>query len=94
MDLAADRGHHMPGEDWQVSPVPSQRQHLQATGGKPSEPGYQIFFLFRATPAAYEALRLGGELELQLPAYPQPQAMPNPSLICDLHLQLMATPYA
>ena len=21
MDLAADRGHHMPGEDWQVSPV-------------------------------------------------------------------------
>ena len=45
-----------------------------------------FFFVFLGPhPQHMEVPRLGVELELQLPAYPTATAMPDLSLICDLH---------
>ena len=43
-----------------------------------------FWFVFRAPPRVYGVLRLGVELELQLPAYITATAMADPSRICDL----------
>ena len=49
-----------------------------------------FFFLFFLGPHLQhtEVPRLGVELELHLPAYTTATAMPDPSLICDLHHSL------
>ena len=44
------------------------------------------FFLFRAAPVAYGSSQVGVELELQLLAYATATAMPEQSLVCNLHL--------
>ena len=44
-----------------------------------------IFCLFRATPTAQRAPRLGVESELQLLAYATATARPDPTHSCDLH---------
>ena len=45
-----------------------------------------LFFAFEGcTHKHMEVLRLGVELELQLPAYTTATAMQDPSRICDLH---------
>ena len=43
------------------------------------------FFLFRAAHVTYEVSRLGGKLELQLPAYTTGTAMQDLSRFCNLH---------
>ena len=44
-----------------------------------------FFFLFRAVPRHIEVLRLGVQLELQLPAYTTATATPDPSHVCHLY---------
>ena len=43
-----------------------------------------FFSLFRATPAAYRSSQLGGESELQLPAYTKATATQDPCHTCKL----------
>ena len=51
-----------------------------------SDPVIHIFLLFLEPHLWHkEALRLGVELEIQLPAYTTAVAMGDPSRICDLH---------
>ena len=50
--------------------------------------GESFFFLFRATPAAYESSWAGVRFELQLPAYTTATAMLDLSQICDLYQSL------
>ena len=47
---------------------------------------YVHICLFREAPGHMEVPRLGVETDLQLLAYITAIAMPDPSLICDLHL--------
>ena len=44
-----------------------------------------VFCLLSATSEAYGGSQLGVKSELQLPAYTTATAMPDPSLVCDLH---------
>ena len=47
---------------------------------------YSFFFVFLGPhPQHMEVPRLGVESELQPPAYTMAPAMPDPSLVCDLH---------
>ena len=47
---------------------------------------------YDCTPRHLEVPRLGARSELQLPAYATATATRDPSLVCDLHPQLMAMP--
>ena len=47
-----------------------------------------LFFLFTTAPAAHGSSRPGVESELQLPAYATATAIPDLSLICNLHRSL------
>ena len=47
-----------------------------------------FFFLFKATPVAYEVPRLEVKLELQLLGCTTATAIPDPSCICNLHHSL------
>ena len=46
-----------------------------------------LFCLSRAAPEAYGGSQARVTLELQLPAYVTATATPDPSRVCDLHLQ-------
>ena len=62
--------------------------------GKFAEPRFKEIFFFFLGPLLrhMEVPRLGVESELQLPAYTTATAAQDPSRVCDLTPQLMATP--
>ena len=71
----------------------SDSNHLYGLSVSQSELDFLFFFFCLFLGPHLEVLRLGVKSELQLPAYVTATAMPDPSLICDIHTaQLMATP--
>ena len=66
---------------------PSGNMHVTHEGGGQAPlPTFFFFFVFLGPHLWHmEVPRLGGKLELQLPAYATATARGDPSLICDLH---------